>query len=120
MPDTDDLDPTSPAFKHALLKQARQEFRAFYSTATPLDAEYLDAVVMLRQALQIGVSAPRPPLGSPIREGLERTCDITERAFMDAKAALMQCCTFRWLPRADQMRIAGILFTLGETSEADV
>jgi hypothetical protein len=38
----DELDPGSPKFTEALLRDARKDFPSFYATATPEDANFMD------------------------------------------------------------------------------
>ncbi len=94
----------------AILQQARRSFAAFYSTASPTDATWFDALVLAHVALTEGMKIPRQ--SHPDRIQLERDCDKTEREFMRAREQVRKCGTFRGLVPGDQKRIEAVLFQL--------
>jgi hypothetical protein len=108
IPDKPDF--TSRQAKHALIERARREFRCFYSNATFSDVLTMDALVMIHETLQIGLRARRTLLPWPVRSGLERSCDATERAFMDAREAVQLSTSYKLLDRSAQGHIAALLF----------
>lgn len=94
----------------AILQQARRSFVAFYSTATPTDATWFDALVLAHVSLTEGMMIPRDSY--PDRMKLERDCNEVERRFMEARDRVRECSTFRRLVPGDRRRIEAVLFEL--------
>lgn len=93
------------------LADARNLFRAFYSTASGDDAVLMDRLLCVHAAVTLAIDYPHMP-GDPLRGELEKVTDTTERAFTELREAVRSCRTFRRLCEGDQRRIENVLFEL--------
>jgi hypothetical protein len=92
------------------LADARRDFAEFYLLAPHEDALLMDGLVMAHAALVVGINAPREYVAPVMRDGLERTCDATERVFTGFREAVRACPTFQRVSDGERFAIEKIVF----------
>jgi hypothetical protein len=93
-----------------LVAQARREFTAFYSAATPRDAVMLDALVLAHAALVFAMNMPRSHLPPWLRTEIERATNGNEDLFTELRNEVEACATFEQLGDEEQGRVRRVLF----------
>lgn len=102
------------SYKKTLLDAARLNFPGYYATATERDRDLIDALVLCRAALGVGINAPRHPLPAAVRVEVERTTDTTEQAFTGLREAVRASTTFRAVSIGEQIQIERVLFSVSQ------
>lgn len=95
-----------------LTQSARLSFPSFYATATPFDADLMDALVMAHAALVVGINAPREHVAPALRAEVERATDGAERVFTGLREAVRLTPTFKALSKREQDEVERVVFTV--------
>lgn len=95
-----------------LTQSARLSFPSFYATATPLEAELMDALVLAHAAFVIMLNAPREHIEPALRKEVERKTDETERIFTGLRESVRMTHTFKALSIGEQLAIERVVFTV--------
>jgi len=101
---------SSPEYQRSLLESARTDFVRYYKTATPVDADYMDKLVIAHAGLVQLNSEPRKDLPQEARDRLERSSDKLEQGFTVFREAVRACPTFAALTGGEKEQIDRVVF----------
>lgn len=94
----------------AVLKEARNSFRAYYEFASAEESAWMDALILAWVAYNHGVNIPRSGLAPKPRVSLEVACNVAEQHFMRAREHVHTSPTYQRLVPREQKIISGVLF----------
>jgi hypothetical protein len=92
-----------------LLELARRELPSFFSVASAREIAWLDALVVARAALVIGVSQPRHTLSKDERMALERATDAREREFSELRDLVRQSPAFASMSPVEREKLSRVI-----------
>jgi hypothetical protein len=110
MDNLDPPDPSSPVFKHVLLRSARIDFASFYCAASTMDEELMDALIFAYAALTYFINAPRLHIRDAVRRQLERDTTAREQFFTELREKVRASPTFAGLEETDRTKIERLIF----------